>query len=526
MKPEIIFFIKINVAIAALYLFYKVFLAKDTFWKSHRLYLLLSIAVAFAYPALDLSGWLQQQTPVQHIISNYLTLPEVVITPEEKKFDLLPLLFGAYGLVSIALISKIVLQFFSIMKVRISGSRQWVNGIRVIAVNRDITPFSFFGNIYINPASHTEKELEQILAHEMTHVHQIHSLDVIVSEIACSLCWINPFVWLLKNEIRQNLEFLADHQVIKSGFDSRMYQYHLLQLSYQTPDIKLGNKFNVSPLKKRIMMMNQKKSGKPSVAKYLLAAPLVLSLVLMSNAEVLASTAKQMMQQQDQLTTQETAAVQQDNKEKNVEVVVANTKENGAKFTATVVYDKNESTDDPLFTVVENMPIFPGGDKALMKFLSDNVKYPAQSVKDNVQGRVILQFIVNADGKISDITVVRGIDPLLDAEAIRVVNAMPAWTPGTQRGKAVRVKYTLPLNFRLQGDDKKNEGVISINTPDGKQPLFIVDGKEINHEEMLQIKPADIQSIDVLKDASATAIYGEKGKNGVVKITLKEKKAQ
>ncbi|MDO9634906.1 MAG: energy transducer TonB, partial [Paludibacter sp.] len=109
-----------------------------------------------------------------------------------------------------------------------------------------------------------------------------------------------------------------------------------------------------------------------------------------------------------------------------------------------------EEDTDVVFMVVESMPSFPGGDAALFKYLSDNIKYPVIAQESGIQGRVICQFVVNRDGSIVDIEVVRSVDRSLDAEAIRVISGMPKWSPGKQRGKTVRVKYTLPVNFRLQ----------------------------------------------------------------------------
>jgi len=109
-----------------------------------------------------------------------------------------------------------------------------------------------------------------------------------------------------------------------------------------------------------------------------------------------------------------------------------------------------EEEDQVVFQVVEKMPTFPGGDAALFKFLGDNVKYPVIAQENGVQGRVICQFVVNKDGSIVDVEVVRSVDPSLDKEAIRVIKSMPKWSPGQQRGKPVRVKYTLPVNFKLQ----------------------------------------------------------------------------
>ena len=117
---------------------------------------------------------------------------------------------------------------------------------------------------------------------------------------------------------------------------------------------------------------------------------------------------------------------------------------------APVEIQEEEPEDEPIFVIVENKPEYPGGDAALMKYISENIKYPVIAQENGIQGRVICQFVVNKDGSIVDITVVRGVDPSLDKEAVRVIKSMPTWKPGKQRGKAVRVKYTLPIVFRLQ----------------------------------------------------------------------------
>ena len=110
-----------------------------------------------------------------------------------------------------------------------------------------------------------------------------------------------------------------------------------------------------------------------------------------------------------------------------------------------------EEEEEVVFVVVESMPEFPGGQQALFKYLSENVKYPMIAQENGIQGRVICQFVVNKDGSIVDVEVVRsGGDPSLDKEAVRVIKSMPKWKPGKQRGKAVRVKYTVPVNFKLQ----------------------------------------------------------------------------
>ncbi len=143
--------------------------------------------------------------------------------------------------------------------------------------------------------------------------------------------------------------------------------------------------------------------------------------------------------------------VEDDIETAEIEINTEDDKNKQVVIQAPVTAAKVEEEDDQVvFVVVESMPSFPGGDAALFKYLNDNIKYPVIAQESGIQGRVICQFVVNRDGSIVDIEVVRSVDKSLDAEAIRVIKNMPKWTPGKQRGKTVRVKYTLPVNFRLQ----------------------------------------------------------------------------
>lgn len=203
-----------------------------------------------------------------------------------------------------------------------------------------------------------------------------------------------------------------------------------------------------------------------------------------------------------------------------------------------------EASDEvPVFQVVEEMPEFPGGMGECLKFLGKNIKYPVEAQKAGVQGKVIVQFVVEKDGNIANPKVVRSIDPDLDGEAIRVISIMPKWKPGMQKGQPVRVKYTVPVTFRLDGKDtKSNEtrhlelrtdsvfqenplriGKETFSLKDWKEkPLLIVDGIEKPYSQMEKMNASDIESISVLKDAAGTAIYGAKAKNGVILITTKK----
>jgi TonB family protein len=461
MNTLMIYFIKVNIAIALFYLFYRLFFAGDTLWRLRRMYLAGSMLISFTYPFLTITEWMKQSLPVQEMISNYsILLKEITITAEESSaLNFTTFFYLLYASVSAFLLIRLVVQLISVLNLHLQGRKVVIDQTKVIQLDKKIAPFSFFNKVYINSSMHTAIELKEILAHEHTHVRQLHSFDVMIGELMTIICWINPAAWLLKREIRQNLEFLADNQVIESGFDAKNYQYHLIRLAYQTPEIKLTNNFNVSPLKKRITMMNQKKTPKTGMLKYLLIVPLVSALVISSNAESMINSAGQAVKKQ--LAPQKT--VIEEAKHASVPVrdelaVVASTTPSEKKQVQTPPPPPPPvgeiSDQDVIFMVVEKMPQYPGGDEELFKYLATNIKYPSDAKEQNIEGRVICQFVINRDGSVSDVVVVRSIAPSLDAEAVRVISAMPNWTPGEQRGQTVRVKYTLPINFKLDSEKK------------------------------------------------------------------------
>ena len=218
---------------------------------------------------------------------------------------------------------------------------------------------------------------------------------------------------------------------------------------------------------------------------------------------------------------------------------------------------KETPQEEVIFQVVEQMPEFPGGMQKAMEFLGKNIKYPVAAQEAKIEGRVIVQFVVGRDGSVSDAKVMRGVNPELDAEAVRVVSIMPKWNPGKQRGKAVAVKYTMPIMFRLQTPEPKKEemphtlqvslkvdknatkedvdmvknhlrsnftGVPIVIADDGKKPLIIVDGEVKEGMKLSQISPETIESVSVMKNEAAISQYGEKAKDGVISITTKKNK--
>ena len=528
-----VYFLKINVAIALFYAFYRLFFYKDTFFAWRRTALLCFFAVSTAVPLLNIQHWIVQQEPMAAMADLYaaVVLPELTLTPQPET-DWRQLVADgivvAYWLVAALLALRFLVQLAGIVRLARRCPTQKIDGTTVHLLPRAEGPFSFFRWIFVCPDAHTGDELHEILTHERTHARQWHSIDVLTGELACIICWFNPFAWLMKREIRTNLEYMADEKVLETGHDSRTYQYHLLGLSHHKAAATIYNSFNVLPLKRRITMMNKRRTREIGRTKYLMFLPLAALLMIVSNIEAVArATQKITTEVIEAVTPAETPDVQpqpenivplpQQEKSDKVTYKGKIVDEAGnplgdvkiiidpkyQSMTTSTVNDKGEFrvetsskadilfeytgkdgktlawmcrttelakmdpdnmviklipvkiikpnvTDADVYEVVENMPEFPdGGMPGLMKYLSANIRYPEAAHKAGTQGRVTVQFVVGKDGSIGNVGILRGVDPNLDAEAIRVISGMPKWKPGTQKGEPVNVRYTVPVMFRL-----------------------------------------------------------------------------
>lgn len=461
MTPELAYFLKINVAIVLFYAFYRLFFYKDTFFHWRRAALLCFFAISLLYPLLNIQGWIKAHEPMVAMADLYATiiLPEQTITPLQEptmNWQELIILFMKiiYWSGVLVLTTRFLVQLGSIIRLHIQCPKSTMQGVRVHLLKKENGPFSFFHWIFIHPQSHTESEIGEIITHEETHARQHHSVDVLISELMCTFCWFNPFIWLMKREVRGNLEYMADHRVLETGHDSKSYQYHLLGLAHHKAAANLSNSFNVLPLKNRIKMMNKRRTKEIGRTKYLMFLPLAALLMIVSNIEMVARTTEKFAKEVMGQTTAQVVAP-----EPEIATLPELPAEEIQKITASQDKKVKEASethsksvpDSIVFQVVEEMPDFPGGVQGLMEYLSKNVKYPAEAHKAGIQGRVIVSFTVKKDGSIADTKIKRSVAPSLDKEAERVISAMPKWKPGKQRGEVVNVRYTVPVMFRLTG---------------------------------------------------------------------------
>ena len=542
-----IYLLKINIAIALFYAFYRLFFYKDTFFTWRRTALLCFFGVSALVPLLDIQTWIAAQEPMVAVAELYsVVLTELTVTPQPQTMDWHQAMRGGielvYWIVAALLSARLFVQLASILRLARQCPTEEVDGILIHRLSREKGPFSFFRWIFICPDAHSGEELHEILTHERTHARQWHSVDVLVGELACIACWFNPFVWLMRREIRTNLEYLADERVLATGHDAKVYQYHLLGLSHHKAAATIYNSFNVLPLKKRIIMMNKKRTRKIGRTKYLMFLPLAALLMIVSNIETVARSTKKIATEvltpkadtpqpasvqavspeQEKLVTYKGKIVDEagnplsdvqiitDRKFQSTTVSTTNTNgtfrvktsseagilfeytgKDGKKlaraFRATELAQmdpdnitvvlfpiRNTTPTAPdIFEVVEKMPEFPNGGMAgLMQYLSQNIRYPEAAKKAGKQGRVTVQFVVEKDGSISNVSTLRGVEPDLDKEAVRVISEMPKWKPAMQRGETVRVRYTVPVMFRL--DNKAEEVVVVSKTQENKSDAYEV----------------------------------------------------
>ena len=468
MNTPMMWFLLANVGFAVLWGFYRAFLHRDTFFTGKRLTLLLGLIFTLVYPLLNIAAWMPILHPVQTLTQSIsVALPEITVTANgNKAYSTMEILTILYFSIMGLLVFRVVLQFAKLILLSVRNRTVEVEGQKIICLPKGSAPFSFFSLVFIQPEDHSESDLKEILHHEQTHVRQAHTLDVLLAELICTIFWVNPFAWLLKYDLRENLEFLADKDVVHAGFDPKSYQYHLLRLSYQQSPIRMGNNFNVSQLQNRIKMMNKKRTSQVGWGKYLLTMPLFAVLLMVSYAcknKTSTDTNEQnkvVAEAVDTVVTTDTVVVPPPiyktvkftapKIEKGVKTTV--------KFTAPVITDSVKSTikftapviieDKPVYGV-EQMPQFPGGDEEMMKFIKDNLHYPPVAAAVGIEGRVTIRFVVSRNGDVTDVKVIRGRDAACDKEAVRVVKLMPKWIPGRQKGRNVPVYYTLPIVYKL-----------------------------------------------------------------------------
>ena len=411
-----------TLATGLFYGLYCLTLRRDRWLQLNLWYLLVAIGFSMVFPFIKLPDGLGQASQSVASVEEYLvTMNEVeisAITAPRTLGVMVDLYLVGVALCAVYLLFQLAAQVVIVIRLRrrhkvyrASDGFDIPRGAALMLLDDDTATYSFFNHIVVGTRGLNDDEVRCILAHESLHVRQGHSVDLLFARLLCCLMWFNPFAWLIMREIRAVHEFLADAASI--GACGREGYLHLLYS--QTTGTGYGhitNKFHSINIKKRIVMMNQKKT-RFGAWKMLAALPVAAVLMVVGCKPAVT-----------------------ENPDTSVEAYAS-------------IHDMPADTTDT-YLMVEAEPEFPGGMEALMKYLSENIKYPEQAKKENIQGKVYMRFVVERDGSIVDAEILRGIGGGCDEEALRVVNAMPKWEPGKQKGTPVRVQYNLPIVFKLQ----------------------------------------------------------------------------
>ncbi len=473
MNSAVNFLLESGVSLALLSLIYILFLRKETFFRLNRLFLLISVIFSILLPFLKFRVYDPQPVMLAEItVTPYRNLLEAVTIygrdfsgSVEQSISSSKIIVLIYLAGLLFFLGRFIFRLTQVLLLIRKNPVQKNGSIKFVSIDKDFSPFSFLSYVFINPGKKSVPGYEKMVAHEMEHIKQGHTFDVLVLEIMTVFQWFNPFMWILKRVIRENHEYLADQAVLKAGISPAQYKHLLLNqaVGYQ---LEIANNFNSSLIKKRIKMISKIKSSKYAISKLVFGVLVAAALIIAFACDQKEYVIQEEPKDENVLILKHTILPDGKIKIEGTDADIEKFKNtfsitSGFEFTTdsignTLLVKKEQiqlkslSADEQTFFIVEDMPEFPGGEMALRTHIANAVQYPDDAVKKGTQGKVYVTFVVTKDGSVANVAIARGVDPSLDKEALRVVNELPKWTPGKQRGKVVNVSYTVPINFQLQ----------------------------------------------------------------------------
>ncbi|MFI0427935.1 M56 family metallopeptidase [Mariniflexile sp. HMF6888] len=557
------YLIKASAIIALFYIIYKILLQRETFFDLNRWFLLIGLVAAFLLPFIVIPIYVKAP-PLD--FSGYIF--ETPIAPEntEKPFNLLDYFPIIYGLGVVSFSIRFIVQFTSLALVFIKNKGEKIDGYRFIKTTNVVSPFSFFNWIVYNPIQFNKTELEQIITHEKVHAKQSHSFDILIAHISCAVLWFNPFIWLYNKDLKQNLEFIADAVTATKTDCKKSYQYTLLKTTMPSHQMALTNNFYTSLIKKRIVMLHKSKSKKINQFKYALVMPLLAVFLMSFNTEEVYVE----QQKPSTETSMENDVVEviifKEFTEADLENLQKELKYEGyiAKFKGIKRNNKNEITaikievtsksSNANYSIDGDKPISPIkislnnndisiGNGNMMKekhvvIISDDEEDDEDKVVHSRHKKRVI--VISSDD--DDDTIIKEEVIIKNGDTIKynknTGNDLKTWkitvgknavsdTTSFYPSNSQPSKKRVGLNW-VSDEDKKvrvhteSKSKVKIVTSADKEPLFIVDGKEITKEEFQALDQNDIGTITLLTDTSATKTYGDRGKNGVFILTTKK----
>ncbi|WP_143307850.1 TonB-dependent receptor plug domain-containing protein [Chitinophaga vietnamensis] len=569
MVPAVlIYLLKANIALTLCFLAYRFGLRRLTFYTLNRVFLLAGIICAAVFPLIDINDFINRHEQIAGEVLVYIPDFEAwkrTAQPAFNWWDLLVYTFWA-GVTVMAI--RFLVQLLSLWKIHRSAVPGEIGEVRVKLLDQPVNPFSFFRSIYINPSLHAPEELPAILRHESVHVRQWHSLDVVLGELNNIFYWFNPGAWLMKTAIRENLEFITDRYLLKQGVDKTAYQYNLLKVSGIPYATAIANNFNFSHLKNRIIMMNKKHSSGYQIMRYLVLGAVVGAAVLSLNYSKAASaTLVNGIFHRDSIPEVAAPPVPpppppapaRPPKVKAGHIntppvptpppppsspspAVLSLKADSLPNNIVCVLDGkrvDRAAIEALAPVsIESMSVYKAGKGKLAPVSEELIRKYGKDVENG------LIMVTTKDQKESGVATHTYSYYSAGGRGDSVSNVIVANGSGTitgntqntfsraERGQGSVSTYTYVT--RQEGDqvtiiddhqpNNNGNASIKLRNATGKDPLFVVDGKPAGRGILSHLNVADIESMSVLKDKSAAALYGDAGKNGVILITTKNGK--
>ncbi len=424
------YFIIASAYIALFYITYVLLIRRDTQYRRNRIYLLTTLFISLSLPFVSVTA-----VPGSLISSfnrdllGIINIPEVNVyafSPDQGQANGLPVLLLIYlsGSMTafIVLIINLLKLYGYVRKYRNEGSRV------ILTPPGKESGFSAMGYIFISNNLDDDTK-NTILDHEQLHIRNKHFIDILLLRAIGIFLWFNPFIYLYERSLKELHEFETDQQMIDSGRNVISYQRLILNQIFKTSIFTIQNGFSGrSLIKKRMIMMTKKRSTKMSGLKILFALPVILIIFGLFSCKTDQKEPLEFIDEMD-----------------NTETVTEQATESKTKNTL------QEIKEDSVLFVVEEMPTFQGGDIDVFRnWVMKNTKYPETAKENGIQGQVFLMFVVNKEGSVQDVVITRGVDPVLDNEARRVVESSPKWIPGKQNGEIVPVKFSITVNFQLQ----------------------------------------------------------------------------
>mgnify|MGYP000784866482 FL=1 len=507
-----IYILKSSVCLVLFYLFFRLLLSKETFHRFNRMALLGVLFFSLLIPCIEVTT--RHQVEVQQAvlsIEQLLLMAELEATPanvgavqETSAISWVQIVLLVYLAGILFLACRNIYSLICLFRLIHSGKHEKLEkGVTLVVHNQEIAPFSWMKYIVISRKD-LEENGREILIHEMAHIHHRHSVDLLVADICIFFQWFNPGAWLLKQELQNIHEYEADETVINEGVNAKEYQLLLIKKAVGTRLYSMANSFNHSKLKKRITMMLKEKSNPWARLKYLYVLPLAaIAVTAFARPEI-----SEKVEEISAVKVNDLAEIVETKSEENVVKELVDTTKNKV----VVVGYRTEKKDS----------VLTSGKK--------KVAISVQGISDEGKPLVII------NGKESDREVVNALNPEC-IESVSVIGpekAIKVYGEKAKDGvmdiKLYSEKKFAPRKIEIEGINKTrldalNSGAKSwgatFRSADGGKPLVIIDGKEATGDDPLaNISPDRIRSISVLKDKTALAAYGDKGKNGVIEVNL------